>query len=233
MVNFSRIINEPTAAVLAYGMDKQTDSGNKEQTVLVFDLGGGTFDVSIVDIFEDSYEVLATYGDSYLGGDDFTMCIYRHMKKEIFRKYKIDITGDVRKEKRLETACEKLKKSLSSPTSTSGCISLESFLPDDEAFKSVLSRAKFEEICVDLFKKTIAGVDEAIENANLSKGDLDEVILVGGSTRIPKIREMLKNHFAKVNSKQFIHVKNNFQYLEKCHSFNIYNIFFHSYNLQT
>lgn len=186
-LNVMRIVNEPTAAAMAYGLDK---SGNKN--VLIFDCGGGTFDVSILNIDDGVFEVLATAGDTHLGGEDFDNRVVQHFITEIKRKLKKDISGNHRALRRLRTACERAKRTLS--TSTSANIEIDG-LVDGEDFYTTLTRARFESLCDDLFRKCLDPVDRVVRDAKLSKGDIDDVVLVGGSTRIPKIQSMLSNFF--------------------------------------
>lgn len=186
-LNVMRIVNEPTAAAMAYGLDK---SGNKN--VLIFDCGGGTFDVSILNIDDGVFEVLATAGDTHLGGEDFDNRVVQHFVTEIKRKLKKDISGNPRAMRRLRTACERAKRTLSSTASAS--IELDG-LVDGEDFYTSLTRARFESLCDDLFRKCLDPVDRVVRDAKLSKGEIDDVVLVGGSTRIPKIQSMLSNFF--------------------------------------
>lgn len=186
-LNVMRIVNEPTAAAMAYGLDK---SGNKN--VLIFDCGGGTFDVSILNIDDGVFEVLATAGDTHLGGEDFDNRVVQHFVTEIKRKLKKDISGNSRAMRRLRTACERAKRTLSSTASAS--IELDG-LVDGEDFYTSLTRARFESLCDDLFRKCLDPVDRVVRDAKLSKGEIDDVVLVGGSTRIPKIQSMLSNFF--------------------------------------
>lgn len=184
-----RVINEPTAAAIAYGLDKQTKG---EQNVLVYDLGGGTFDVTLLSIDDGVFEVKATAGDTHLGGEDFDQRLMNHFAKAFLRKSKIDISNDKRALQRLRRACEGLKRQLS--TQTSGTIELEA-LKDGVDLRETLSRARFEEINSDLFKKTMVPVEQVLHDAKVSKSDVHEVVLVGGSTRIPKIQQLLSEFF--------------------------------------
>lgn len=186
-LNVMRIVNEPTAAAMAYGLDK---SGNKN--VLIFDCGGGTFDVSILNIDDGVFEVMATAGDTHLGGEDFDNRVVQHFVTEIKRKLKKDISANSRAMRRLRTACERAKRTLSSTASAS--IELDG-LVDGEDFYTSLTRARFESLCDDLFRKCLDPVDRVVRDAKISKGDIDDVVLVGGSTRIPKIQSMLSNFF--------------------------------------
>ena len=188
-LNVLRIINEPTAAAIAYGLDKMTD---KEKNILIFDLGGGTFDVSLLTLEEGIFEVKATAGDTHLGGEDFDNRLVSHFVKEFKRQSKIDITDNPRAMRRLRTAAERAKRSLSSTTQTS--IEIDS-LADGKDFFSSISRARFEELCIDLFRGTMDPVEKVIKDAKMSKSQIDEVVLVGGSTRIPKVQQLLSDFF--------------------------------------
>jgi L1 cell adhesion molecule like protein len=184
-----RIINEPTAAAIAYGLDN-IKSG--EQTVLIFDLGGGTFDVSLLTIDDGVFEVKATAGDTHLGGEDFDSRIVQHFISEFKRKHKKDISTNPRCLRRLRTACEKAKRTLSSTAQAS--IEIDSLF-DGIDFVSSLTRAKFEELNQDLFAKCMEPVEKVLKDAQVSKGNVNQIVLVGGSSRIPKIQEMLSERF--------------------------------------
>ena len=189
-LNVLRIINEPTAAALAYGLDKNLKG---ERNVLIFDLGGGTFDVSILTIDEGSlFEVRATAGDTHLGGEDFDNRLVNHFADEFKRKFKKDVRGNPRALRRLRTAAERAKRTLSSSTEAS--IEIDA-LVDGIDFYSKVSRARFEELCADLFRSTLHPVEKALKDAKLDKGSIHDVVLVGGSTRIPKIQSLLQNYF--------------------------------------
>uniref|UniRef100_A0A915EU01 Heat shock protein 70 n=1 Tax=Ditylenchus dipsaci TaxID=166011 RepID=A0A915EU01_9BILA len=189
-LNILRIINEPTAAALAYGLDKKL-TGDKN--VLIFDLGGGTFDVSILSIAEGSlFEVKSTAGDTHLGGEDFDNLILAHLKTEFQRKHGRDISNNPRALRRLRTACEAAKRTLSS--STQATIEIDS-LCDGIDFHTTLSRARFEELCAHLFRQTLGPVEQALRDAKLDKRSIDEIVMVGGSTRIPKVQKLLKEFF--------------------------------------
>jgi len=193
-LNVIRIINEPTAAAMAYGLRE----GEKEfegRHVLVYDIGGGTFDVSVLEVENDLILVEATAGNTNLGGEDFTERIVRHFKMEIFRKHCVDITPDHKAMARLMGACEKLKRNLSAENVTESKIHIDAFLPDGSDFDSTMSRAKFEDICQILFKNTIQEVEKVLEDAKLAKEDIHEVVLVGGSSRIPKLQALLSAFF--------------------------------------
>ncbi|XP_005103834.1 heat shock protein 70 B2 [Aplysia californica] len=189
-LNVLRIINEPTAAALAYGLDK----GQKgEKHVLIFDLGGGTFDVSVLAIDEGSiFEVKATAGDTHLGGEDFDNRLVAHFIQEFKRKHNKDISKNARAIRRLRTACERAKRTLSSSSEAS--IEIDSLFEGIDYYTKV-SRARFEELCGDLFRNTLEPVETALRDAKLDKGKIDEVVLVGGSTRIPKIQKLLTDFF--------------------------------------
>jgi len=196
-LNVLRIINEPTAAAIAYGLDKKV---GQERHVLIFDLGGGTFDVSILAIEDGIFEVKSTNGDTHLGGEDFDNQLVDHFKKVIQRKLKVDIGQNKRAVRRLRTACERAKRTLSASTQAS--IEIDS-LVDGKDLYDTITRAKFEELCSDLFKSTLKPVEKCIRDAGkgkkadeqFAKKDVDEVVLVGGSTRIPKIRSLLQGFF--------------------------------------
>lgn len=188
-LNVLRIINEPTAAAIAYGMDNKTD---KEKTVLIFDCGGGTHDVTLLSIEDGVFEVKATAGDSHLGGEDLDNILVDHFIQEFKRKHKKDLTTNPRSMRRLRTSCEKAKRNLSSSTQSS--IEIDSLF-DGIDFMSTITRARFEEMCVNVFRRTMEPVEKVLRDAKLSKGDVDEVILVGGTTRIPKIQKLLSDFF--------------------------------------
>jgi len=193
-LNVLRIINEPTAAALAYGLDKNLKS---EKNVLIFDLGGGTFDVSVLTIDEGSlFEVRSTAGDTHLGGEDFDNRLVTHFAEEFKRKYKKDLTTNPRALRRLRTAAERAKRTLSA--STEATIEIDSLF-DGVDFYTKISRARFEELCGDLFRATLQPVEKALADAKLDKSKIDDIVLVGGSTRIPKVQSLLQNFF---NGKQ-------------------------------
>ena len=183
-----RVINEPTAAAIAYGLDKQ----DREETILVFDLGGGTFDVTLLSIDNGVFEVQSTSGNTHLGGEDFDQRMMDYFIAQFKRKSGIDIAGDNRALQRLRKQCEQAKRTLS--TQTSAMIDCEA-LANGEDFSTTISRAKFEELNLDLFKKTMTPVTQVLKDAGVSKDDVDEIILVGGSTRIPKVQQMLREYF--------------------------------------
>lgn len=189
-LNVLRIINEPTAAALAYGLDKNLKG---EKNVLIFDLGGGTFDVSILSIDEGSlFEVKSTAGDTHLGGEDFDNRLVNHFSEEFKRKFKKDLKGNARALRRLRTACERAKRTLSSSTEAS--IEIDA-LHDGVDFYSKITRARFEEMNMDLFRSTMQPVEKALADAKMEKSQINDVVLVGGSTRIPKVQKMLQDFF--------------------------------------
>lgn len=184
-----RIINEPTAAAIAYGLDKK---GEGEQNVLIFDCGGGTFDTSILTIEDGIFEVRSTGGDTHLGGEDFDNRLVMHFCEEFRRKYKIDLHDNPRAIRRLRTACERAKRTLSSATQAS--IEIDA-LHNGEDFYTKITRARFEELCNDLFRSTIEPVQQVLKDSGLDKRSIHEIVLVGGSTRIPKIQQLLSSFF--------------------------------------
>jgi L1 cell adhesion molecule like protein len=188
-MNVQRIINEPTAAAIAYGLDKKDA---KERNVLIFDLGGGTFDVSLLSIEDGIFEVKATNGHTHLGGEDFDNRLVDFCMAEFKKKSKIDISGNNRSLRRLRTQCEKAKRTLSSAHQT--MIECET-LAEGEDFSYNMSRARFEELCIDLFRKCMPPVENVLKDSDMSKGQIHEIVLVGGSTRIPKIQSMLSDFF--------------------------------------
>ena len=198
-LDVKRIINEPTAAALAYGLDKK----DKNSKVAVFDLGGGTFDISILELGDGVFEVMSTNGDTHLGGDDFDQVIIDWLAQEFASEnHGIDLKKDPMALQRLKEAAEKAKIELSNQTSTE--INLPYIMPVDGIPKHLvktLSRAKFEMLCDTLFQKTIEPCRKALADAHLSASDIDEVLLVGGSTRIPKVQELVKNFFGKEPNK--------------------------------
>ncbi|XP_072398686.1 heat shock protein 70 A1-like [Diabrotica undecimpunctata] len=190
-LNVLRIINEPTAAALAYGLDKNLKG---EKNVLIFDLGGGTFDVSILTIDEGSlFEVKSTAGDTHLGGEDFDNRLVNHFADEFKRKFKKDLKNNPRALRRLRTAAERAKRTLSS--SSEATIEIDALFEGID-FYTKISRARFEELCSDLFRGTLLPVEKALNDAKLDKGQIHDIVLVGGSTRIPKIQQLLQNYFS-------------------------------------
>ncbi|CAN1137117.1 Heat shock 70 kDa protein BIP2 [Linum perenne] len=187
-----RIINEPTAGALAYGLNNRNHKVKRK--ILVYDLGGGTFDVSVMDVEDDVFEVLATGGDTHLGGVDFDRRVMDYFIDLIKKKHGMDISRDTRALGKLRKECERAKRSLSSQTQVR--IEIEYFLEGGKDFSEILTRAKFEELNMDLFKKTLDMVTKTLEDAKVEKmSNINEIVLVGGSTRIPKLREMLKDSF--------------------------------------
>jgi L1 cell adhesion molecule like protein len=187
-MNVLRIINEPTAAAIAYGLDKK----GGEQNILIFDLGGGTFDVSLLTIEEGIFEVKATAGDTHLGGEDFDNRLVDHFMAEFKKKHKKDMSGNERAKRRLRTACERAKRTLSS--STQAFIEIDGLFEGID-FTSSITRARFEDLCIDYFKATLEPVEKVLRDAKMSKGQIHEVVLVGGSTRIPKVQQLLSEFF--------------------------------------
>merc|ERR1712130_359061 len=189
-LNVLRIINEPTAAAIAYGLDK--NKGSTECNVLIFDLGGGTFDVSILTIEEGIFEVKSTAGDTHLGGEDFDNRMVDHFVNEFKRKHKKDIKGNKRALRRLRTACERAKRTLSA--SAQANIEIDSLFEGIDFYTSI-TRARFEELCSDLFKGTLEPVEKAMRDAKMDKSSINDIVLVGGSTRIPKVQKLLQDFF--------------------------------------
>ena len=188
-LNVLRIINEPTAAAIAYGLDKK---GTGERNVLIFDLGGGTFDVSLLTIDDGIFEVKATAGDTHLGGEDFDNILVDHVAKEFKKKHKMEVCGNAKSMRRIKTACEKAKRSLSASTTTK--IEIDS-LYDGIDFSINLTRAKFENLCMSMFQQTMGPVERVLNDAKMSKDQVHDIVLVGGSTRIPKIQQLLSQAF--------------------------------------
>merc|ERR1719365_260936 len=189
-LNVLRIINEPTAAAIAYGLDKK---GAAESNVLIFDLGGGTFDVSILTIEGGIFEVKSTAGDTHLGGEDFDNRMGDHFVSEVKRKHKKDLSGNKRAVRRLRTACERAKRTLSA--SSQANIEIDSLFEGIDFYTSI-TRARFEELNADLFRGTMEPVEKALRDAKMDKNDIHEIVLVGGSTRIPKIQKLLQDLFS-------------------------------------
>jgi len=187
-LNVLRIINEPTAAAIAYGLDKK----GEEKNVLIFDLGGGTFDVSLLTIEEGIFEVKATAGDTHLGGEDFDNRMVDYFLQDFKRRHRKDMSSNQRSLRRLRTACERAKRTLSS--STQAHIEIDSLF-DGIDFNSTITRARFEDLCMDYFKKCMEPCEKVLRDSKIAKNQVDEVVLVGGSTRIPKIQSMLSEFF--------------------------------------
>jgi heat shock protein 5 len=188
-LNVLRVVNEPTAAAIAYGLDKL---GAEERQVIVYDLGGGTFDVSLLSIDQGVFEVLATAGDTHLGGEDFDHRVMDHFVKLYNKKNNVDVTKDLKAMGKLKREVEKAKRTLSSQMSTR--IEIEAF-HNGEDFSETLTRAKFEELNIDLFKKTLKPVEQVLKDAKVKKSEVDDIVLVGGSTRIPKVQALLEEFF--------------------------------------
>ena len=188
-LNVLRMINEPTAAAVAYGLDNKSDN---ENNILIFDLGGGTFDVSVLSLDDTLFEVRATRGDTHLGGEDFDNKLVEHCVNEFKKSTDIDITGNQKALRRLKVACEKAKRDLSAAQQTSLDIDA---LAEGEDFNINVTRPQFEDMCSELFQKCIQPITDALKDANLTIKDIHEVVLVGGSTRIPKVQEIVKEYF--------------------------------------
>ena len=189
-LNVLRIINEPTAAAIAYGLN----NSKQEQNVLIFDLGGGTFDVSLLTIEDGIFEVKATAGDTHLGGEDFDQTMMHHFIQEFKRKHKLDLTSSDRAMRRLRTACERAKRTLSS--STTAKLEIDSLFDGIDFFSSI-TRAKFENLCLDYFRGCMKPVEQVMRDAKMDKPKVDKVVLVGGSTRIPYVQKMLEDYFGR------------------------------------
>jgi heat shock protein 5 len=188
-LNVLRVVNEPTAAAIAYGLDKTGD----ERQVIVYDLGGGTFDVSLLSIDNGVFEVLATAGDTHLGGEDFDHRVMEYFVKQYNKKNNTDVKKDLKAMGKLKREVEKAKRTLSSQMSTR--IEIEAF-HNGQDFSETLTRAKFEELNVDLFKKTLKPVEQVLKDAKIKKSEVDDIVLVGGSTRIPKVQALLEEFFS-------------------------------------
>lgn len=186
-LNVIRVINEPTAAALAYGLDKKG-----EQNVMIFDCGGGTHDVTLLSIDDGVFEVKATAGDGHLGGEDFDHRLVDYCCQEYQKKYKEDISKNLKARRRLQNACERAKRGLS--TSMTGTIEVDALYEGND-FSVSISRAKFEQLCDDLFRKALAPVEQVMKDAKMSKDQIHEIVLVGGSTRVPRIQQLLKEYF--------------------------------------
>ncbi len=184
-----RVVNEPTAAAIAYGLDRK---GKEESQIIVYDLGGGTFDVSLLSIEDGVFEVMATAGDTHLGGEDFDQRVMDHFVKLYNKKNSVDITKNLKTMGKLKREVEKAKRTLSSQMSTR--IEIEAF-HEGKDFSETLTRAKFEELNMDLFKKTLKPVEQVLKDAKVKKGDIEDIVLVGGSTRIPKVQSMIEEYF--------------------------------------
>jgi heat shock protein 5 len=185
-----RIINEPTAAAIAYGLDMK----GREKKIIVFDLGGGTFDVSLLSIEDGVFEVLATAGDTHLGGEDFDQRVIEYLTELFNKMHDVDITKDAKAMGKLKSEVEKAKRTLSSQMSVQ--MEIDSF-HDGQDFSETLTRAKFEELNVDLFRRTMKPVEQVLKDAHVKKSEVNDIVLVGGSTRIPKVQSMLEDYFGK------------------------------------
>jgi L1 cell adhesion molecule like protein len=188
-LNVLRIINEPTAAAIAYGLDKL---GEKAKNVMIFDCGGGTHDLSVLNIDEGVFEVLSTAGDTHLGGEDFDNALVDYCTVEFEKKTKANIKSNPRAMRRLRTVVERAKRTLSSATQTT--IEVDS-LAEGHDFNMTITRAKFEQLCESLFRRTVAPLDQLLKDAKLSKDDINEIVMVGGSTRVPRIRQLVSEYF--------------------------------------
>ncbi|CAL6052053.1 Cytosolic_heat shock protein 70 [Hexamita inflata] len=192
-LNVLRIINEPTAACIAYFFQTKDNNNKKgEENIMVFDFGGGTFDCSLINLDDEVFEVRATAGNSHLGGEDLDNRLVNYFVAEFKKKHSKDFSGNLRAVRRLRTQCERAKRTLSSSQTAS--IELESLFEGINFFTQI-TRAKFEDLCMDLFKMTLEPVDRVLKDAKMSKSEVDEVVLVGGSTRIPKVVQLLKEYF--------------------------------------
>merc|ERR1719230_1964494 len=187
-----RIINEPTAAAIAYGLDKSTKDADQERNVLIFDLGGGTFDVSLLTIDDGVFEVKATAGDTHLGGEDFDNVLVEHFVKEFKRKNKSDLTKSNRAMRRLRSQCERAKRTLSAAHRAT--VEIDS-LYDGIDFHATITRARFEDLCAQYFRNCLDPVRKVLTDSGMSKSEVHDVVLVGGSTRIPKIQALIKEFF--------------------------------------
>ncbi|RYP76271.1 hypothetical protein DL771_001890 [Monosporascus sp. 5C6A] len=196
-LNVLRIVNEPTAAAIAYGLDKT----GGERHIIVYDLGGGTFDVSLLSIDDGVFEVLATAGDTHLGGEDFDQRIINFWAKGYNKKNNVDVTKDKKAMGKLKREAEKAKRTLSSQMSTR--VEIEAFF-EGKDFSETLTRAKFEELNMDLFKRTLKPVKQVLDDAKLKKDEIDDIVLVGGSTRIPKVQDLLQEFFGGKNASKGI-----------------------------
>ncbi|CAM4694208.1 unnamed protein product [Lepidochelys olivacea] len=187
-----KILNEPTAAAIAYGLEASRD-GEGKRNILIFDLGGGTFDVSILRVDDGIFEVKATAGDTHLGGEDFDNRLVDHLVREFRRKHKEDLSQDKKAMQRLRAACEKAKRTLSS--GTAAAISIDSLYKGVD-FHTIVTRARLEDLCSDLFQATLKPLGKALRDANMNKDQIHDIVLVGGSTRIPKVQTLLQEFFS-------------------------------------
>ena len=192
-LNVIRIINEPTAAALAYGLDKNTtDKGGRELKIIVFDFGGGTFDVSLLELNDGIYKVIATSGDTHLGGDDIDDRLTEYCCEEFKKKYDLDIKTNKKSLRRLKIVCEKTKRILSYNTTTT--IDIDAIM-NQKDFNINISREKLEDLCKDIFEKTKKPLDDVLQKSKLNKENIDDIIMIGGSSRIPKIIQLVKEYF--------------------------------------
>ena len=198
-LSVERVLNEPTAAALAYGLDKKT---NGEKNILIFDCGGGTHDLSLLTLDEGIFEVKSTAGDTHLGGSDFDNILVEHLMKEFKKKHKVDLSDNKKSIRRLRTAAERAKRTLSS--STTAYIELDSLFEGID-FSTTISRAKFENLCMPVINRCLKPIDRVLQDAKISKDEVHEIVLVGGTTRIPKIQELLMQYF---NGKKLCHSVN-------------------------
>lgn len=198
-LNVIRVINEPTAAALAYGLDKNI---TEQKHVLIFDCGGGTHDVTLLTIEDGFFDVRATSGNCHLGGEDFDNRLVDYCLQDFKRKYKVDMSSSVKAIRRLRNACERAKRTLSSATQTA--IEVDSLF-DGRDYNTTITRAKFEELCSDLFRKTIEPVEKVLVDGKINKSKVDEIVLVGGSTRVPKIRKLLSDFFGGKKLNESVH----------------------------
>ena len=186
-----RIINEPTAAAIAYGLDQEKND-IEDQNILVFDLGGGTFDVTLLNLDEGVFDVLSSEGDTHLGGEDFDQRVMQYFIRLMHKKSNIDISGDNRAIQKLRKEVERVKRALSSQIQAR--LEIEDIIPGHD-LQETLTRARFEDLNEDLFKKVLLPISSVLKRAGLEKKDVDHVVLVGGSTRIPKVQELLSEYF--------------------------------------
>merc|ERR1712224_99812 len=190
VLTVERIINEPTAAAIAYGLDQ--DGTVEDQNILVFDLGGGTFDVTLLNLDEGVFDVLSSEGDTHLGGEDFDQRVMQYFIKLMHKKSNVDISKDKRALQKLRKEVERVKRALSSQAQAR--LEIEDIVPGHD-FQETLTRARFEELNNDLFKRTLKPVESVLKRANIEKSEVDNIVLVGGSTRIPRVQELLSEYF--------------------------------------
>ncbi len=194
-LNILRVVNEPTAAALAYGLNKPPPAGsNKERTVLVYDLGGGTFDVSLLSLEDGTFQVLATAGDTRLGGEDFDNRLVRHLVKTVKERHGVDVRGDAKAMGKLKREAEKVKRALSGQMAAR--VEIEGLVGGVD-FGETVTRARFEELNGELFKRTVGPVERVLRDAGVDKGEVTDIVLVGGSTRIPRVRGIVEEFFGR------------------------------------